>query len=263
MSTNLRKYRRSDLCPSAWRSLGSPTRLSVRLPFVRRIPQRANRRGTTRRPFHCSARYNGQSTRICLTCCSKTNAIAIRGAHESIGQESSRGCCLIASTLLALIPAIGFSQGRPPIIWASGGRSESVNSVAYSPDGQLLVSGSSDRTIKVWSYDGTFIKSLAIPYDPNAQLTDVRSAAVSPDGTLIAAGVEEYTNQTEFGAVQIWRISDGQLVQNFTGYSQVVNSVAFSPDGQYLASGSKDRSVKVWRMANAHWLAVVSTMRSR
>ena len=58
------------------------------------------------------------------------------------------------------------------------------------------------------------------------------------------------------GAVHIWRISDGQLVQNFTGYAvgdstnTGVTSVAFSPDGQYLASGSKDRSVKVWRMSN-------------
>jgi WD40 repeat protein len=167
-----------------------------------------------------------------------------------LGEKRFGGWRLIASTLLTLVPTIAFSQGRPDILWARGGHSESVNSVTYSPDGQLLASGSSDRTIKIWRHDGTFIKSLAIPYDPNAQLTDVRSVAISPDGTLIAAGVEQYRNQTEFGAVQIWRISDGQLVQNFTGYSQAVNSVAFSPDGQYLASGSKDRSVKVWRMAN-------------
>jgi len=167
-----------------------------------------------------------------------------------VGNNRFRARRVIASILLTLVPAGAFAQGRPNIIWAIGGHSESVNSIAYSPNGQLLVSGSSDRTIKVWSRDGTFIKSLAIPYDPNAQLTDVRSVAVSPDGTLIAAGVEQYRNQTEFGAVQIWRISDGQLVQNFTGYGQAVNSVAFSPDGQYVASGAADRSLKVWRMVD-------------
>ena len=169
-----------------------------------------------------------------------------------LGENRFCICCVFASALLTFAPGTAVSQGRPDIIWAKGGHSESVNSVAYSPDGQLLASGSSDRTIKVWRQDGTFIKSLAIPYDSNNQLTDVRSVAISPDGSLIAAGVEQYnaSTQTEFGAVQIWRISDGVLVRNFTGYGAAVNAVAFSPDGQYLASGSSDRSVKVWRMAN-------------
>jgi WD40 repeat protein len=139
------------------------------------------------------------------------------------------GWRVIAPTLLFILPGVAFPQGRPDIIWAKGGHSDSVNSVVYSPDGQLLASASSDRTIKVWRNDGTFIKSLAIPYDSNGQLTDVRSVAISPDGTLIAAGVEQYnaSTQTDFGAVQLWRILDGQLVRNLTGYGQVVNSVAF------------------------------------
>src|SRR5436190_2037188 len=168
------------------------------------------------------------------------------------GRNRLIGWRLIASILLTALPGVALSQGRPSIVWARAGHSSNVNSVAYSLDGQLLVSGSNDRTIKLWRRDGVFIKSLAIPYDINGQLTDVLSVAISPDGTLIAAGVEQYnaSSQTEFGAVQVWRISDGQLVQNFTGYGAAVNSVAFSPDGQYLASGSKDRSVKVWRLAN-------------
>jgi WD40 repeat protein len=164
---------------------------------------------------------------------------------------------LIASMLLTAFPAVGFSQGRPDIIWAKGGHSFSVNSVTYSPDSQWLVSGSSDRTIKIWRRDGTFIRTLAIPFDFNHQLFDVFSVAISPDSTLIAAGVQQTIGGGNFtSAVHIWRISDGQLVQTFTGYAvgdstnTGVTSVAFSPDGQYLASGSKDRSVKVWRMSN-------------
>src|ERR1700694_689244 len=91
-------------------------------------------------------------------------------AMKRLGQIRFGGWCLIASTLLTVLSADAFSQGRPDIIWAKAGDSGSVNSVAYSPDGQLLVSGSSDRTIKLWRRDGTFIRSLAIPYNPNAQL---------------------------------------------------------------------------------------------
>ena len=168
------------------------------------------------------------------------------------GKNPFRGWRLLVSTLLTVLPTIAYSQGRPNILWAKGGHSQSINSVAYSPDGQLLVSGSSDRTIKLWRQDGSFIRSLTI----NAGLFDVLSVAVSPDGTLIAAGVQQTNGGHFLSAAQIWRISDGQLVQNFTGYASGdstttgVTSVAFSLDGQYLATGCRDRSVKVWRLAD-------------
>src|ERR1700730_5436431 len=176
---------------------------------------------------------------------------------KALGENRFGGWRVLASILLTTLPTVALSQGRPDIIWTKGGHSFSVNSVAYSPDGQSLVSGSSDRTIKLWRQDGTFIRTLAIPYDINHQLADVLSVAISPDSTLIAVGVQQVGGGGQYtSAVQIWRISDGQLVQTFTGYAvgdvtnTGVTSVAFSPNGQYLASGSKDRSVKVWRMAN-------------
>jgi hypothetical protein len=97
---------------------------------------------------------------------------------KALGENCFGGWRVLASILLTTLPTIAFSQGRPDIIWAKGGHSYSVNSVTYSPDGQLLVSGSSDRTIKVWRQDGTFIRSLAIPYDFNHQLFDVLSVAI-------------------------------------------------------------------------------------
>lgn len=159
---------------------------------------------------------------------------------------------LIAFAVLILKPTVAFSQGRPNIVWAAGGHGGSVNSVAYSHDGQLFASGSADRTIKIWRANGTFVRSLAIPYESNSQILDVLSVAFSPSDTLLGVGVELYnaSAQTSFGAVQIWRISDGVLERNFTSYGAAVTSVAFSPNGQLIASGSADRSVKVWQIVN-------------
>src|ERR1700747_3362122 len=128
---------------------------------------------------------------------------------KRLGENRFGGWRLIAFFLLSFFPAIVFSQGRPDIIWAKGGHSYSVNSVTYSPDGQLLASGSSDRTVKIWRRDGTFIRTLAVPFDFNHQLFDVFSVAISPDSTLIAAGVQHTIGGGNFtSAVHIWRISD-------------------------------------------------------
>src|SRR5438477_2677424 len=117
---------------------------------------------------------------------------ARRSRMKLVCKKRFLSCWLMALALLPLLPASLLSQGRPNIVWANAGHSESINSVTYSPDGQLLVSGSSDRTIKLWRSNGVFLRSLAIPYDINGQLSDVLAVAVSPDSTLLAAGVEQY-----------------------------------------------------------------------
>jgi hypothetical protein len=58
---------------------------------------------------------------------------------KALGENCFGGWRVLASILLTKLPTVAFSQGRPDIIWARGGHSYSVNSVAYSPDGQLLV----------------------------------------------------------------------------------------------------------------------------
>ena len=50
--------------------------------------------------------------------------------------------------------------------------------------------------------------------------------------------------------IGVWRVSSGERIKTLTGHSDIVNSVVFSPDGEYLASGSADNTIGVWRVSS-------------
>jgi WD40 repeat protein len=122
------------------------------------------------------------------------------------------------------------------------GHSDSVNSVAYSPDGQTLASGSVDSTIKLWNVKtGNLLQTL------EGHSYSVNSVAYSPDGQTLASGSEDNT-------IKLWNVKTGKLLQTLEGHSYSVNSVAYSPDGQTLASGSVDSTIKLWNVKTGNLL---------
>jgi WD40 repeat protein/serine/threonine protein kinase len=117
------------------------------------------------------------------------------------------------------------------------GHTDTVWSVAFSPDGQRLASGSSDQTVKIWdSATGNELFALRGHAGP------VLGVAVSSDGQRLASGSSDQT-------VRTWDSATGKELVALKGHGAVVSSVAFSPDGQRVASGSSDQTVKIWDSA--------------
>src|SRR6266571_1760590 len=112
----------------------------------------------------------------------------------------------------------------------------SVNSIALSSDGQRIVSGSQDRTIRVWN--AMTGETVAGPFSGHSNR--VTSVAFSPDGQHIVSGSEDRT-------IRVWNAITGEIVAGpFSGHSNWVMSVAFSPDGQHVVSGSDEGTIRVW-----------------
>ncbi|KAF5371921.1 hypothetical protein D9757_011498 [Collybiopsis confluens] len=111
-----------------------------------------------------------------------------------------------------------------------------VYSVAFSPDGTRIASGSHDGTVRIW--DAT----TGIQVGESLQGHDypVTSVAFSPDGTRIVSGSADKT-------VRIWDATTGiQVGESLQGHDHWVKSVAFSPDGTRIVSGSEDSTVRIW-----------------
>ena len=122
------------------------------------------------------------------------------------------------------------------------GHTSNIHSVAFSPDGQTLVSVGGDTTIRLWDPHTGELKTT-----PTENKDWIRSIAFSPDGQTLASGGAG-------GKILLRNTDTGQLKETLTQHATVINhvveSLAFSPDGQTLASGNRDKIIRLWNPNN-------------
>ncbi|MEM9090374.1 MAG: WD40 repeat domain-containing protein, partial [Cyanobacteria bacterium P01_F01_bin.53] len=124
------------------------------------------------------------------------------------------------------------------------GHTDYVSSVAMSPDGNTIVSGSGDNTVRLWDRQGNPIGE---PFEGHTG--QVSSVAMSPDGNTIVSGSWDNT-------VRLWDWQGNPIGEPFEGHTSFVSSVAMSPDGNTIVSGSVDNTVRLWPASWNVWLEI-------
>ncbi len=122
-----------------------------------------------------------------------------------------------------------------------------VETLVLTPDGQTLISGNQDGTIKLWDLETLKLNAML-----GSRSGATLALALTPDGQTLISGNQD-------GSIHLWDLETGEFFQRLRGHTQAVRSLVLSGDGQILISGSSDHTIKRWQLPQGELLAAMTT----
>ncbi|MEB3827738.1 serine/threonine-protein kinase [Phormidium sp. CCY1219] len=247
---------RSPLCVGSIQPLQSVARIPTRLNQFRQIPPHSRRRsrfkykktkltqrllatGFVAVLFGTAVQLYGE-----LRLPRFSGLLSLGGSTQSVipeaVAESNRQVSLVSR------PTRAQTSHNLSVVKTLAGHLRGVNSVQIDPDGRTIVSGSVDKTVKIWDrVTGEVRHSLS------GHSQEIWSVAIAPDGNTIASASGD-------GTIKLWDTQTGRLLHTLSDHSAWVMSVTFSPNGEIVASGGFDNTIKLWRVSTGEQIATLS-----
>lgn len=123
---------------------------------------------------------------------------------------------------------------HPACLMTLEGHTGSVSAVALTPDGLIAISGSADKTLRVWDLG---IGRCKIIIEGHTQA--INAVALSLDGKMAVTGSDDKT-------LRVWNIESGHCFKNLKGHDDGITSLALTEDMKRVVTGSKDKTIRVW-----------------